>query len=246
MKYSTCITNDNIFNLSLDKILDSLIHAGFDGVDIPADQKSYSISKIQPILQSYSNKLKIGEITACMNPTRDLIHPEVVRRKIALDYIKYCIITASELGVNFTHFCFLSFPDNLTSNSREVLEKRAIESIKELIKFADDHHVRLLMEPLFKGDVSLINRADQAVDLFSKALNTDPTSFLAGNHNYGLLLDLFHMHHEEPDMFTTLRTYLPITYHVHVADHPRGLDFTRPDSSFVKRGMDILKEKNYS
>ena len=117
--------------------------------------------------------------------------------------------------------CFLSFPDNLKNHSREVLEKRAIESMRECIKFADDHHVRLLMEPLFKGDNSLINRADQAVELYCHALNMDVDTFLAGNHNYGLLLDLFHMHHEEKNLLDSIRKYLPITHHIHVADHPQ-------------------------
>jgi sugar phosphate isomerase/epimerase len=126
------------------------------------------------------------------------------------------------------------------------LEKNAIESLQDCTQYAHNQGVKLLLEPLFKGDNSLINRCEQAIDLFVKALNLDKATFLKGSLDYGLLLDLFHMHHEEENFHQTLETYKYITGHVHVADHPRSLDFSRFDSTFVKHGIQQLQQQQYT
>jgi sugar phosphate isomerase/epimerase len=246
MKYSSCITNSPLFSQNFEEIIEKFVNFGFDGIDIPGDQINYPIQRIKPILESYSDKIQVAELTACMNPTLDLIHPDPSKRKKAVDYIKYCIETASELGNNLTHMCFLSFQENFDKNSRETLEKLAVNSIAECSKHAENLGVTLLIEPLFKGDVSLINRCDQAIDLLARAINMDPSEILRGGTKFGLLQDIFHMHHEEKDLLSTVEKYSNITYHVHVADHPRGLDFTRADSAFVAQTIKKLKSLKYA
>ena len=103
----------------------------------------------------------------------------------------------------------------------------------------------LLIEPLFKNDTSIINRAEQAVSLYAHALDMDIDTFINEQKKFGLLLDIFHMHNEESSIDDVLDNYIKITYHVHVADHPRGLDFTREDSIFVKNAITKLKELQY-
>ncbi len=244
MKYSSCITNPSIINHSFPEILQSFIDAGFDAIDIPGDPEKFPVKKIQEGLDSVKGKIRLGEITAAMNPGLDLIHPSESNRTKAINYVKYCIDCAQQLG-SFTHFCFLSFPENLEKNPRTQLEKLAIDSIKQLSKYAEKADVRLLIEPLFKGDVSLVNRCEQAVSLYSKALGISEQDFLKGGRNFGLLQDLFHMHNEETDFLGALRTYNKCTYHIHVADHPRGLDFSRQDSGFVAQAIKELKKRNY-
>ena len=245
MKFSSCITNSTLSKLPLEKNLETFVAAGFDGIDIPGDETQYSVARIKPILETYSGKLKIAEVTACMNPSLDLIHPELSQQQAAIDYVKSCIRTAADLDVKLTHFCFLSFEENLDIKPRTILEKRAIQAIRELVGEARDYGVTLLMEPLFRDDISLVNRCDQAVDLFAQALNTDPETFCRDNGEFGLLQDIFHMHHEEEDLLATITNYAPITKHVHVADHPRGLDFARDDSAFVKLAIQQYQAVNY-
>ena len=244
MKYSSCITNPSIIDLPFSKILQAFVDAGFDAVDIPGDPKRFPVKMIEKEMTSFSDRIKIGEITAAMNPSLDLIHPSESVRTKAIEYVKYCIDAAAQLG-SFTHFCFLSFPENLEKNPRERLESLAIGSIKKMAGYAEKVDVRLLIEPLFKGDVSLINRCEQAVSIYSRALGMNDEEFIKGKHKFGLLQDLFHMHNEEPNFMETLKKYNSITYHVHVADSPRGLDFTRSDSKFVSEAIKELKRLNY-
>ncbi|MFX0102963.1 MAG: sugar phosphate isomerase/epimerase family protein [Candidatus Hodarchaeota archaeon] len=244
MKFSTTITNPNIIEKPLEVILDALVDAGFDAIDVPGEPSSHPISKIKPILDSYSDKIKIGELTACINPTRDLINQDPVMRRKAIDYIKYCIEAAEELGCNLTHLCFITNDDNLNNTPRAKLEARAIDAIKECSSLAGDLGVKLMIEPLFKDDNTILNTAKQGVNLFAKALDIDAGTFIQGDQ-FGLLLDIFHMHHEEKDLLKTLGKYATIMFHGHVADHPRGLDFTRDDSIFVKKAIRRLDAIGY-
>ncbi|HMF30790.1 MAG TPA: sugar phosphate isomerase/epimerase [Candidatus Lokiarchaeia archaeon] len=245
MKISTCITNPNIFGKPLDEIMEQLAAIGFDGIDVPADNEHYPIAEIQPIVESYRNDLPVPEITACMNPSRDLTNPNTAKRNVALAYIKLCIDTAAALGVPCTHLCFITTPEILASEPRTKLEKRAVAALQECGGYARDSGVRLIVEPLFKGDNTIVNTCEQAVALFTQALDVDPNDFKAGRTEWGLLGDLFHMHHEEEDYLGALHEYAAAIRHVHVADHPRGLDFTRPDSTFVQEGIDQLRASGY-
>lgn len=245
MQYSTTITNPNITTLPFTAILEAVIDAGFEAIDIPGEPETYPITSIKLILDSYSDQIKIGELTACINPNRDLVNQDAKKRKSAINYIKYCIDAASELGVNLTHFCFITNEKNLNNTRREKLEERAIDAIKQCAVHAENSGVILMIEPLFKNDISLINRTEQAVSLYARALNMDTDAFVNNQKQFGLLLDIFHMHHEESNINKALEDYIGITFHMHVADHPRGLDFDRPDSVFVKDAITKLKELNY-
>jgi sugar phosphate isomerase/epimerase len=141
--------------------------------------------------------------------------------------------------------CFITNNENLEKTPRDKLERLGIESIKICAKYAEDHNVKLLLEPLFKNDITIVNTCEKAVELWSKALNIDKDTFIQGNMNYGLLQDIFHMHHEETNLLEMIRRYNKITYHIHIADHPRGLDFTRSDSRFVSEAIKVLKAINY-
>jgi sugar phosphate isomerase/epimerase len=70
MKYSSCITNPSIISQPFEKILNSFVEAGFDGIDIPGEKDLYPVDKIKPILDTYSNRIKIAELTAAINPNR--------------------------------------------------------------------------------------------------------------------------------------------------------------------------------
>jgi len=245
LKFSTTITNPNIIDLPLELTFDSLTQGGFDGIDIPGEPLLFPVEKLKQIVESYSNKLPVAEITACVNPKRDLINPDKKIRQRAKDYIKFCIDLADALNVNLTHFCFISNDYNLENTAREKLENLAVDAIKELSRYAHDRSVKLMLEPLFKQDRTIINRADQAVKIFANALKMDESTFLTSQKDFGLLLDIFHMHHEEKDLLKALKKHVPIMFHGHVADHDRALDFSGPASDFVKKSIQELKRLNY-
>lgn len=246
MQFSTTITNPNIIGKPLADILDKLVSAGFDAVDVPGEPEMFPIDSIKEILSSYSKKLHVPEITACINPTRDLMNPDEKIRHKAMDYVKYCIDAAAELDVGLTHACFITTNQLLQSTPPAVLEHAAVDSLKSLARHARNAGVRLMLEPLFSGDHTIVKTASKAVALFAKALGMDREAFLHGQREFGLLLDLFHMHIEEGDMLEAIRQNAAITMHVHVADHVRSLDFTRADSTFVRSAITALRDAGYA
>jgi sugar phosphate isomerase/epimerase len=66
-----------------------------------------------------------------------------------------------------------------------------------------------------------------------------------GPQDFGLLLDIFHMHNEEWDLLRVIRDHESITMHVHIADHIHSLDFTRVDSTFVRSAISALRDASY-
>ncbi|MEX2682648.1 MAG: sugar phosphate isomerase/epimerase family protein [Candidatus Sigynarchaeota archaeon] len=246
MRFSTTITNANIIGKPLGEILDKLAAAGFDAVDFPGEPDIYPLAAAKDTLASYAKKLPVAEVTACINPARSLMDPDEKARRKAVDYVNYCIDAAAELGVKLTHACFITTAEILQKTAPPALERAATASLKALAKHAKDAGVRLMLEPLFSGDNTIVKTADKAVALFSKALGMDVGTFMHGQKDFGLLLDIFHMHNEEPDMIKTIRDHAAITMHVHVADHVRSLDFTRADSAFVRSAVAAFRDMGYA
>ncbi|NMC06323.1 MAG: sugar phosphate isomerase/epimerase [Candidatus Lokiarchaeota archaeon] len=246
MRFSTTITNPNIIGNPLDGILDKIEAAGFDAVDFPGEPDIYPLDTSKEVLASHSNKLPVAEVTACINPTRCLMNPDEKARHKAVDYVKYCINAASELGVKLTHACFITTSELLQQTPPAILERAALDSLKTLARHAKDAGVRLMLEPLFSSDNTIVKTASKAVALFSKALGMDVETFMHGQRDFGLLLDIFHMHNEEADLLRAIQDHAAITMHVHVADHARSLDFTRVDSSFVRSAVAALRDTGYA
>jgi sugar phosphate isomerase/epimerase len=246
MRFSTTITNSNIIGKPLGDILDKLVAAGFDAVDFPGEPDIYPVAAAKETLASHSKKLRVAEITACINPTRSLMNPDEKARRKAVDYVKYCINAASGLGVKLTHACFITTSEILQKTPPQTLERGATDSLKTLARHAKDAGVRLMLEPLFSDDNTIVKTASKAVALFSKALGIDVETFMHDQHDFGLLLDIFHMHKEEPDLLRAIRDHAAVTMHVHVADHVRSLDFTRADSAFVRSSIAALRDAGYA
>ncbi len=246
MHFSTTITNANIIGKPLGDILDRLTAAGFDAVDFPGEPDLYPLAAAKDTLASFSKKLRVAEITACINPTRSLMDPDEKSRRKAIDYVKYCIDAASELGVRLTHACFITTAESLQKTAPAAMERAALDSLKVLSRHAKDAGVRLMLEPLFSNDNTIVKTAGKAVSLFSKAIGMDAEAFLHGQRDFGLLLDIFHMHNEEPDLLRAIRDHAAITMHVHVADHVRSLDFTRADSAFVRSAIAAFRDAGYA
>ncbi|MBN2150964.1 MAG: sugar phosphate isomerase/epimerase [Candidatus Lokiarchaeota archaeon] len=246
MRFSTTITNANIIGEPLGDILDKVAATGFDAVDFPGEPDIYPLANSKDILASYAKKLPVAEVTACINPARSLMSPDEKARRKAIDYVKYCIDAASGLGVELTHACFITTAEILQNTAPPALERAALASLKVLADYAKDAGVRLMLEPLFSGDNTIVKTTSAAVALFSKSLGMDVEAFMHGQRDFGLLLDLFHMHNEEVDMFKAIRDHASITMHVHVADHARSLDFTRDDSAFVRTAVAALRDKAYA
>lgn len=86
-----------------------------------------------------------------------------------------------------------------------------IEALQTCCTAAFSHGVRLALEPINRYETSIINRAEEGMELISRV----------GAANFGLLLDTFHMNIEEPHTEESIRACGSRIFHFHVADSNR-------------------------
>jgi sugar phosphate isomerase/epimerase len=89
----------------------------------------------------------------------------------------------------------------------------AVEAIRECARFAAEHQVRLLIEPINRYETNFINSSAQGLALLDEV----------GDPELKLLLDTFHMNIEEPDINVALQMAGNHLGYVHVADS--NIDF---------------------
>jgi sugar phosphate isomerase/epimerase len=86
-----------------------------------------------------------------------------------------------------------------------------IEALQECSDASQSDGIRLALEPINRYETTLINNVAQGLDLIERV----------GAHNFGLLLDTFHMNIEEPVIEESIRRCGKHIFHFHVADSNR-------------------------
>ena len=86
-----------------------------------------------------------------------------------------------------------------------------VDSLQRCSSFAAPHGARLVLEPINRYEMTLINTVAQCLDLIDAV----------GAPNFGVLPDTFHMNIEEPSIAKSLLQAGPRIYHVHLADSNR-------------------------
>lgn len=89
---------------------------------------------------------------------------------------------------------------------------RLVESLRPLADYAGQRGVRLAVEPLNRFETSLINTAEQAIEVVDRV----------GSPALGVLLDTFHMNIEERDPATAIRGCAGRLTHLHACGCDRG------------------------
>ena len=139
---------------------------------------------------STESKVEIGVVTAqFVGHHLNLcdVNPDI--RKTAIAFGKRCIDLTQLLNVDK----MLVSPSEITtahrySTTREEDWERAIESIQILGEYAQEHNVKLMIEPINRYRVSLVHTVAEALSLAKST----------GLNNIGVVADVFHMNIEEP------------------------------------------------
>jgi sugar phosphate isomerase/epimerase len=87
-----------------------------------------------------------------------------------------------------------------------------IEALQACCAAARPQGVRLALEPINRYETTLINTAQQGLELIQRV----------GADNFGLLLDTFHMNIEEAQIESSIRLCGSHLFHFHVADSNRA------------------------
>lgn len=134
-------------------------------------------------------------------------------RQLGLDWHRKTVEQAAELGA-------VAYCGSIYSHPGHVLRRRpppeelprTAENLHILADYAARLGVRVVIEPMSRFRLHLINTAAQAVNLVR----------LAGHPNLRINLDTFHMVTEERDYGAAIRRALPLLWGVHACENDRG------------------------
>jgi D-psicose/D-tagatose/L-ribulose 3-epimerase len=154
-------------------------------------------------------------VCGAFGPDRDLSHDDARIRGLGLDYVKFLIDFAAELGATMVAGPLYSAVGKTRMVGPEVREQQrvwAAEGIREAADHAAERGVRLAVEPLNRFETDLVNTAEQALELCDRV----------GRDNVGLHLDTFHMNIEEKSIPDAIRAAGDRLFHVHACENDRG------------------------
>jgi sugar phosphate isomerase/epimerase len=162
----------------------------------------------------------------------NLTSPDAKPRRLASDRYLEHIDLASRFGATvFVGLCRGSAP---TEQSRgEYLDRLANELIP-LAEYAEKRNVTLSVEPIIYSMTNLLNTTAETLEFLSRP----------GLEPVRLLLDTYHMYHEDPDIVEAFRMCKGRIDHIHISDSDRKypgsgkVDFTAVGACLIEIGYD--------
>lgn len=154
-------------------------------------------------------------VCGAFGPDRDVSHEDPERRQKSVDYLKFCIDIAAEVGspnVIGPMYSATGKARLLPEDDRERQRGWATESLREAADYAGERGIGLAIEPLNRFETDLVNTVEQGLDLCERV----------GRDNVGLLLDTFHMNIEEKSIPDAIRAANDRVFHFHACENDRG------------------------
>ena len=96
-------------------------------------------------------------------------------------------------------------------SSRQMTEKRFIETMREICDIAGQYNVEMILEPVNRYEINFINSVDERAAILEQV----------GRTNCGLQPDVFHMNIEDDDIGKSLMRNKKWIRYVHLADSNR-------------------------
>ena len=216
----------------LEKSFYDLASFGYDGVEL----MTLNPSKLDwDFVRKEAEKNNLAIVLVCTGEIFGQLglsytDPKEEVRKEAIRRTKEIIDFASALGANINigrirgQYC--------KELSKEETERYAVDAFKELSEYSGSKGVSIALETVTILQTNFINTLQEAVEIIEAV----------DNPYFKLMMDVFHLHIEEKDMYEAIRQYSKYNIHVHLADNNRrypghcGLDFEKILSTFKECG----------
>lgn len=196
----------------VEKSAERLHRYGYDALELVGEPERYDWDEVRQVLQKYD--FKTVSVCNIYSRERDLTSADPTVRAHARNYIAETIRMAGHVGAQTV----IVAPTANMRIRRELSTPEeewamAVEGIRECASVAEQHGVRLVIEPWNRFETHLVNRLDQAVRLAQEV----------DRPNVKIMGDLFHMNIEEANIPQAIRSAGDWLCHTHIADNQRDL-----------------------
>ena len=191
---------------------------GFDLIELPIEDPSdWDPERAAETLDDHN----LGAtVCAVMPPGRELAQADRETIESTRDYLRSCvdaaaIVDGGKVGggvVAGPIYTSVGRTWKMEADERAALLDEVADSLGNLADYAGERGVRLAVEPLNRFETSVINTAEQVLELVEKV--DSPAC--------GVLLDTFHMNVEERDLAGAVRSVGPRLAHFHACANDRG------------------------
>ncbi len=199
------------FKGDLDTNLSKIAGLGYQGVELAIrDPKLVDLDALSRLLDSHNLVVPaIGTGQAWGEEGLSFTDPDAAVRRKAVERVKSHVPIAARFGglIIIGLIRGMIRPGVEPSRAMDWL----VAAITECANEAGARNVRLAIEPINRYETSLINNAQQGLELIERV----------GQDNFGLLLDTFHMNIEEADIEASIGACGGHIFHFHVADSNR-------------------------
>ncbi len=199
------------FKGDLDTNLSKIAGLGYQGVELAIrDPKLVDLDAVSRLLDAHNLAVPaIGTGQAWGEEGLSFTDPDATIRRMAIERIKSHVPVAARFGA----LIIIGLIRGIVKPGVEPQQamKWLVTAIAECANEAGDQNVRLALEPINRYETSLINSAQQGLELVERV----------GQDNFGLLLDTFHMNIEEADIEASIGACGSHIFHFHVADSNR-------------------------
>ena len=186
---------------------------GFDMIELGIeDMTALDYARAREILTEHACGVSA---TVVMAPGRDLVDDDPHVRAATVAYVRHCVDACATMGARN-----LSGPIYATVGRtwRQTPDERAATldmlcgHLIDLATYAHDHGVVLGLEPLNRFETSLVNTAEQVMEIVDRV----------DHPGCGVLLDTFHMNIEEKSLGGAIRRCGDKLVHLHTCENDRG------------------------
>ena len=159
-------------------------------------------------------------LAARINVDRDLASDNPESRKAGVVYLRRCVDVAVACGADLvggplfgTPLVFAGRPPRPFDAAQKTERiERVVTGLREAAPYAEEHGIRLAIEPLNRFETDFCNTGRQACALAGQV----------GSKAVGIMLDTFHMNMEENDLPEAIRHAAPHLMHFQANENHRG------------------------
>jgi D-psicose/D-tagatose/L-ribulose 3-epimerase len=208
---------------------------GFDVIELPIENPGdWDPGGARDLLDKHG----LGATTcAVMSPDRDLVSEDSAVIESTQQYVRSATDMAARVGARTLAgpiYAPVGRTWSMDAAERAAVIGRLAESLRPLADYAGERGVTLALEPLNRFETSLINTAEQVMEVVE----------LVGSPALGVLLDTFHMNIEERDPAGAIRACGGHLAHLHACGCDRGapggdqIPWTRIAAALRETGYD--------